>query len=137
MKYVKSFNNDAEYQQFKEGENYITPNLCLNKETMQVNVNPKINPKLTQNSLSFELLNNNGIDLNEYGFISNFPVTSNLTIEASYYHPRLGDQIITFHIDKGDNKSNETTLTSHEWDSVAITPSKDNKYEYIWLHGNI
>lgn len=133
MKYIKLFNNDAEYQTFMGGENYITPNICLNKETKQVNINPKINPK--QNYLSFEQLNSNG--MGEYGFISNFPVASDLTIEATYYHPIVGTKIDTYHIDKGNTKTNETTLIYNEIDNVIITPSKDNKYEYIWLHGNI
>lgn len=134
MKYVKSFNNDAEYQQFKEGENYITPNLCLNKETMQVNVNPKINPKLTQNSLTFGTFTRAA---EIFYFISEFPVASDLTIEATYYHPRLGTQTNTYHMDKGNTKINETISSFYEWENVIITPQKDDKYEYIWLHGNM
>ena len=33
MKYLRIFKNDAEHQQFKGGEDYITPNVCLIKET--------------------------------------------------------------------------------------------------------
>lgn len=129
MKYIKLFNNDAEYQQFKEGENYITPNLCLNKETMQVILNPKINPKLTQNYLTFDTLTRAA---EIFYFISEFPVTSDLTIEATYYHPRLGTQTNTYHMDKGNTKINETISSFYEWENVIITPQKDDKYEYIW-----
>ena len=33
MKYLKIFNNDAEYQQFKGSDKYISPNISLNRET--------------------------------------------------------------------------------------------------------
>lgn len=38
MKYLRVFNNDAEYQQFKDGDEYITPNVCLNKETNGIKI---------------------------------------------------------------------------------------------------
>ena len=36
MKYLKVFNNDAEYQQFKGSDEYISPNISLNRETRNI-----------------------------------------------------------------------------------------------------
>jgi hypothetical protein len=33
MKYLRVFNNDAEYQTFTEGDEYVTPNICYINET--------------------------------------------------------------------------------------------------------
>lgn len=88
---------------------------------MQVNVNPKINPKLTQNYLTFGTLTRAA---EIFYFISEFPVTSDLTIEATYYHPRLGTQTNTYHMDKGNTKINETISSYYEWENVIITPPK-------------
>ena len=41
MKYIKLFKNDAEYQAFKGGGDYITPNLCLNSETWETKCEPE------------------------------------------------------------------------------------------------
>jgi hypothetical protein len=44
MKYLRVFNNDTEYQQFKDGDEYITPNVCLNRETNGIKCEAYIPP---------------------------------------------------------------------------------------------
>ena len=44
MKYLRVFNNDAEYKQFKGGGDYITPNVCLNRETNGIKCEAYIPP---------------------------------------------------------------------------------------------
>lgn len=40
MKYLKVFNTDSEYQTFKDGEDYVTPNICLINENNTVRLAP-------------------------------------------------------------------------------------------------
>ena len=51
MKYIKLFNNDAEYQAFRGGGEYITPNLCLNSETWETKCEPK--EEVVSNEITF------------------------------------------------------------------------------------
>ena len=44
MKYLRVFNNDAEYQQFKESSEYVTPNICLNRDTNGIKCEAYIPP---------------------------------------------------------------------------------------------
>lgn len=40
MKYIKVFNTDSEYQAFKDGDDYVTPNICLINENKTVRLTP-------------------------------------------------------------------------------------------------
>lgn len=44
MKYLRLFKNDAECQAFIVGEEYITPNICLNEETGKIKCKKYIAP---------------------------------------------------------------------------------------------
>ena len=44
MEYIRIFNNDSEYQQFKDGDNYITPNICLDREINSIKCKPYTPP---------------------------------------------------------------------------------------------
>lgn len=44
MKYLKLFNQDAEYQQFKESEDFVLPNVSFVEETKVVKFNPYTAP---------------------------------------------------------------------------------------------
>ena len=44
MEYIRIFNNDSEYQQFKDGDNYITPNICLDREINGIKCTPYTPP---------------------------------------------------------------------------------------------
>ena len=46
MKYLRVFSYDADYQAFKGGGSYITPNLCYIEETKGLKCNPFIPPAL-------------------------------------------------------------------------------------------
>lgn len=42
MKYLKKFNNSSDYESFKEGEEYVTPNVSLITDNNSVMFNPKV-----------------------------------------------------------------------------------------------
>lgn len=44
MEYIRIFNNDSEYQQFKDGDDYITPNICLDREINGIKCKPYTPP---------------------------------------------------------------------------------------------
>jgi hypothetical protein len=44
MKYIKLFNSETEYTTYKNSENYITPNICVEKTKKRVFFNMKLKP---------------------------------------------------------------------------------------------
>lgn len=44
MKYLKVFNTESEYQTFKDGDDYVTPNVSYIKETEDINLKPYTPP---------------------------------------------------------------------------------------------
>ncbi len=63
-------------------------------------------------------------------FYSLYPVESDITITADYYHPSKGDQTLICHISKGNTKIDETLTAAYEFTNVVITPESDSKYIY-------
>jgi hypothetical protein len=47
MKYIKKFNTTTEYDQFKDSEDYILPNVSFVTENKHVGFYPKPNLKVT------------------------------------------------------------------------------------------
>lgn len=61
MKYLKIFNNNIEYQAFKGGGDFITPNVSYIKETHGINLNPLVKelpllPNINTSNLTTELI---------------------------------------------------------------------------------
>lgn len=65
-------------------------------------------------------------------FYSLYPVESDITITANYYHPINGEQTLVCHISKGNTKIDETLTAAYEFTNVVITPESDSKYIYIY-----
>ena len=63
-------------------------------------------------------------------FYSLYPVESDITITADYWHPSKGDQTLVCHISKGNTKIDETLTAAYEFTNVVITPESDSKYIY-------
>ena len=65
-------------------------------------------------------------------FYSLYPVESDITITADWYHPTKGDQTLVCHISKGNTKIDETLTAAYEFTNVVITPESDSKYIYVY-----
>ena len=65
-------------------------------------------------------------------FYSLYPVESDITITADWYHPINGEQTLVCHISKGNTKIDETLTMAYEFTNVVITPESDSKYIYTY-----
>lgn len=65
-------------------------------------------------------------------FYSLYPVESDITITADWYHPTKGEQTLVCHISKGNTKIDETLTAAYEFTNVVITPESDSKYIYVY-----
>jgi hypothetical protein len=117
MKHIKKFANDTDYQSFVGGGDYVTPNICLNTETMEVVCKPKPKP----NYLNY--IKTEG--LSSYWEFQ-YPVNSNLTI--LYDTDELTRQLK--YINKGEKRIIFSMGPGREIIIKTITPLEDEKYIY-------
>ena len=134
MKYIKLFKNDVEYQAFRGGGDYITPNLCLNSETWETKCEPE-NALKPINTLTFIPY----VDV-KWGMLSiqiyaEYQVTSNIDVcikfnSSSDYGP---NEIKSFRILNGIKYVEKTDIAAAEnaeIEIISITPKEDDTYIY-------
>jgi hypothetical protein len=51
MKYINKFSSNSDYQAFKEGDGYVTPNICYVTESKGLKFKPKVNNGGTDTAL--------------------------------------------------------------------------------------
>ena len=68
----------------------------------------------------------------EWLIYSEYPVESDLTIIATYEHPRNGTQTHTYTMSKGNTKTNESFSSMVEYTNINVTPQQDNTYIYVF-----
>ena len=91
MKYIKLFKNDAEYQAFIGGGEYITPNVCLNEETESISLEPVKIPSMFPLYLTIDnSWSEDNLDMKDYYWEVNLPDDKlyNILIDAMVY---IGD----------------------------------------------
>jgi hypothetical protein len=139
MKYLRVFNNDTEYQQFKGGGDYITPNVCLNRETKGIIVQPKEKPKL---SFPIMLTSKEGtgynrtVEPNEQTLALTQYINDNIEFDGNKWRiPHIDEFIIL------DNEITFWTLYGYgstTWDYFIAHGGRDASWSItIYPNGNI
>ena len=66
-------------------------------------------------------------------FWSDYPVESDITITASYYHPLKGELSDIYTISKGSTEINEMIFAANSYENITILPEQDSKYIYNFV----
>ena len=143
MKYLRVFNNDTEYQQFIGGGDYVTPNVCLNRETKGIVMKPNVIAE-ERPELSFPIMltsvegsgYNRTVEPNEQTLALVKYINDNVEFDGYVWIIPHMDEFIVL-----DNEITFRTLYGYgstTWDNFVALGGRNNYWSiHIYPNGNI
>lgn len=128
MKYIKLFSTSAEYEAFIAGDQFVTPNISFIPTENLAKYSSIPTPTVIENRLTY---GQRSRAETEWLIYAEYPVESDLTITATYEHPRNGTQTHNYTMSKGNTQTNESFSAMVEYTNIVVSPQQDDKYIYI------